>query len=169
MENLRKRTEKEKADLRKFAISEFARDVLSIGDNIQRALDHVPEDAAERDPALKSFREGVQLLERELLAVLERHGVRRIVPDLEPFNPHLHQAVMEEQNPAVPAGTVLQVFQAGFIIDERCLRPAMVSVSRGGPKPAKPEAQVGAADTQGPTDGAGSGEPGAGEGGAETG
>lgn len=140
MDNLRKRTEREKADVRKYAISDFARDVLGIGDNIQRAINHVPKEDAEKDPALQSFLEGVQLLERELLSILERHGVSRIIPDNEPFNPHLHQAVMEEENAALPAGTVMQVFQAGFMIADRCLRPAVVSISRGGPKGAKPEA-----------------------------
>ena len=88
------------------------------------------------DAALKSFLEGVTLTERELLNVLERYGIRKIIPHNEPFNPHVHQAVMEMQRTDVPAGTVVQVFQAGFVIEDRVLRPAMVAVAKGGPKPA---------------------------------
>jgi molecular chaperone GrpE len=137
LENLRRRTEREKADMAKYAISEFARDVIGIGDNIQRAIDHVPFDAAETDSTLKSFLEGVQLLERELLATLDRHGVVRVNPQGEKFDPNKHQAVMEQEAPDVPSGTVLQVLQAGFMIAERTLRPAVVVVSRGGAKTPK--------------------------------
>jgi molecular chaperone GrpE len=134
LDNVRRRTEREKLDISKYAISEFARDVIGIGDNIQRAIDHVPADATNSDPALKSFLDGVQLLERELLASLERHGVVRNIPTGERFDPNRHQAVMEQENPDVPTGTVLQVLQPGFMIDERVLRPAVVIVSRGGAK-----------------------------------
>ena len=92
----------------------------------------MPAGAAEQDAALKSFLEGVTMTERELLNVLERHGIKRIQPINEPFNPHLHQAVMEIQRTDVPAGTVVQVFQAGFIIEDRVLRPAMVAWPRAG-------------------------------------
>ena len=134
MENIRKRAEREREETSKYAISKLARDVVGVGDNFQRAIEAVPAGAAEQDPALRSFLDGVTMTERELLNVLERHGIKRIQPVNEPFNPHLHQAVMEIQRTDVPAGTAVQVFQAGYTIGERVLRPAMVAVSKGGPK-----------------------------------
>jgi len=146
IENVRKRAEREKEDTAKYAITKLARDVVNVGDNFQRAIEAVPAGAAEQDPALKSFLDGVTMTERELLNVLERHGIQRIHPLNEPFNPYLHQAVMEIQRTDVPAGTAVQVFQAGYTIEGRVLRPAMVAVSKGGPKAdAPPEAPPGAA------------------------
>lgn len=139
MENLRRRTERDKADTAKYAVSNFARDVLTVADNIQRAIDHVPEEAAEKDPALKSFLDGVQVTERELLNVLERHGIARLDPKGERFDPNRHQAMFEVEDASVAEGTIVQVVQAGYVIAERVLRPAMVGVSKGGPKPAKAE------------------------------
>lgn len=153
MDNVRKRLEREKADQAKFAISKFARDVVGIGDNVQRAIDAVPHRLVEQDPALKSFVEGVTMIERELLAVLGRHGIKRIEPKGEPFDPHHHQAVVEVPSAEVAAGLVTQVFQSGYMIEERILRPAMVAVSKGGPKPqppaeaAPPDATPGGADS----------------------
>lgn len=145
-ENVRRRMEKEKEDTAKYAITKFARDVFSVGDNFQRAISAVPAEAAEKDPALKNFLDGVILAERDFRGALEKNGVRLIDPAGQPFNPHHHQAVMEQENTSVPAGTVLQVFEPGYLIDERCLRPAMVIVSRGGPKAGKrPEAVLEAA------------------------
>lgn len=138
MDNVRKRLEREKADQAKFAITKFARDVVGIGDNVQRALDAVPHRLVEQDMALKSFVEGVTMIEREFISVLGKHGVTRLDPKGEPFNPHHHQAVVEVPSPDVPAGMVTQVFQAGYMIEERVLRPAMVSVSKGAPKPQPP-------------------------------
>jgi molecular chaperone GrpE len=136
-ENVRRRLEREKEETAKYAITRFAKDILSVGDNFQRAIDAVPKNAVETDPALKTFLDGVVLAEREFRAALERHGVKSIDPAGQPFNPHQHQAVMEQENANVPSGTVLQVFQTGYMIDDRCLRPAMVVVSKGGPKVAK--------------------------------
>ena len=134
IENLRKRSEREKEDIAKYATSRLARDIVTVGDNFQRAISAVPADAAENDPALKSFLEGVTLTERELLNALERHGIRRQEAMNEPFNPHLHQAVMEIPRSDVAEGTIVQVFQPGFMIEDRVLRPAMVAVAKGGPK-----------------------------------
>jgi molecular chaperone GrpE len=143
MDNLRKRTEREKAELAKYAISKFARDIVGVGDNFQRAIAAVPPGAAEQDPALMSLIEGVTMSEREFLNVLERHGVKRIDPTGELFNPHLHQAVMEQPSTDLPSGSVLRVVQAGYSIEDRVLRPAMVVVAKGGPKPIKPAETVG--------------------------
>jgi molecular chaperone GrpE len=136
-ENVRKRYEREKEETAKYAISKFARDIVNVGDNFQRAIDAVPAGAAEREPALKSFLEGVTLTERELINVLERHGIKRLNPKDEPFNPHLHQAMMEVPRGDVAPGTVVQVFQAGYTIEDRVLRPAMVVVAKAEPKPAE--------------------------------
>jgi len=136
-ENVRRRLEKEKEETAKYAITKFAKDILTVGDNFQRVIAAVPKDAVAHDPALRSLLDGVVLAERDYKSALERHGIRIIDPLGQPFNPHNHQAVMEQENPAVPAGTVLQVFQVGYLIDERCLRPAMVVVSRGGPRLAR--------------------------------
>ena len=141
MENLRRRTEREKADTARYAITNFARDVLTVGDNLKRTVDHVPAEAAAQDPALKTFLEGVELTERELLNVLERHGVTRIEPLGQRFDPNCHQAMYEVQNADVPEGTVVDVMQSGYAIGDRCLRPALVAVAKGGAKQPKPQAQ----------------------------
>jgi len=137
MDNLRKRMEREKIDGAKYAITKFAVDIVGISDNFQRAIAAVPPGASDQDGPLKSMVEGVVMTERAFLQVLERHGVRRIDPMGELFNPNRHQAVMEQDNPEVPAGTVIQVFQLGYMIEDRILRPAMVVVAKGGAKPAK--------------------------------
>jgi molecular chaperone GrpE len=134
IENLRKRMERDKEEIAKYAITKLARDIVGVGDNLQRAIGAIPVGAAEQDPALKSFLEGVTLTERDLLNALERHGIRRQQPMNEPFNPHLHQAVMEMPRSDVPEGTIVEVFQPGFTIEDRVLRPAMVAVAKGGPK-----------------------------------
>ena len=135
MENLRRRTEREKSDTARYAISNFARDVLTVGDNLKRTVQHVPAEAAAQDPALKSFLEGVEITERELLNVLERHGVTQIDPLGQRFDPNCHQAMYEVQNAEVPEGTVVDVMQSGYMIGDRCLRPALVAVAKGGAKP----------------------------------
>jgi molecular chaperone GrpE len=138
MENLRKRGAKEREDMAKYAIQKFAGDVVNVADNFERAITSVPVDAAADDTAFKSLLDGVSLTEREFLNVLERHGVRRISPLGQPFNPHQHQAVMEAQDPSVSPGTIVQVFQNGYVIEDRVLRPAMVVVAKGGAKPSRP-------------------------------
>ena len=144
MENLRKRTTREVADARTYGISGFARDILDIADNLQRALDAVPAEAkAAADPGLKALIEGVELTERSLLNTLEKNGVKKFDPAGEKFDPNFQQAMYEVPDPSVPAGTVVQVVQAGFTIGERVLRPALVAVSKGGAK-AAPGADVSA-------------------------
>lgn len=138
MENLRRRTEREKSDTSRYAISNFARDVLTIGDNLRRTVEHVPADAASQDPALKSFLEGVELTERELQNMLERHGVIRIEPLGQRFDPNCQQAMYEVESKDVPEGTVVEVMQSGYMIGDRCLRPALVAVSKGGGREATP-------------------------------
>ena len=141
MENLRKRTERERSELKKYAVSEFARDILPLSDNFQRAIDAVPLEAAEQDEALKSFLEGVKMNERQLQKVLERHGVTQLDPKGEKFDPNMHQAVQQIDNAELPNNTVCEVFQVGYVIADRVLRPAVVSVAKGGPKSVHPSGE----------------------------
>jgi molecular chaperone GrpE len=141
MENLRRRTEREIVDGRLYGITGFARDVLSIADNMRRALDAVDaETRARADAGVKALLDGVELTERELQKMLEKHGIKKFEPLGEKFDPNLHQAMFEVPDPAVPPGMVAQVVQAGYKIGERVLRPALVGVSKGGPKPSGTEA-----------------------------
>jgi len=149
MENLRRRTEREVADARVYGISSFARDVLGVADNMRRALDAVgPELRSNADAAIKALIEGVELTERELLKSLEKNGIRKIEPLGEKFDPNIHQAMYEVPDASVPAGSVVQVMQPGYLIGERVLRPALVGVSKGGPKVA-PAANNNAGDNVG--------------------
>jgi molecular chaperone GrpE len=118
----------------KFGIERFARDTLSVADNLGRALGALPADLESLDPALRNVIVGVQATERELLSVLERHGVTRIEALGKPFNAEFHQAMMEVQDPTVPAGTVMQELIPGYLLAGRLLRAAMVAVSKGGPQ-----------------------------------
>jgi molecular chaperone GrpE len=137
MENLRQRTRREVADAKTYGITGFARDVLDIADNLQRALDAVPAEArAAAGPGLTALIEGVELTERSLLNALEKKGVKRFDPMGQKFDPNFQQAMYEVPDPSVPSGTVVQVVQAGFMIGERVLRPALVGVSKGGAKAA---------------------------------
>ncbi|WP_341703111.1 nucleotide exchange factor GrpE [Ferrovibrio sp.] len=143
-ENLRKRLEREKEDAAKFAAGRFARDILTVADNLRRAVESAPkpaEGAAESDP-VHGLIAGVEATERELLGVFERHGIARIEPKNEKFDPNLHQAMFEVEDATVPAGTVVQVIAAGYVQHGRLLRAAMVGVSKGGPQD---ELQPGAA------------------------
>jgi molecular chaperone GrpE len=135
MENLRKRTEREGADSRLYGVTSFARDILGVADNMRRALDALPAEArASAQAGLKALVEGVELTERELLKALEKNGVRQFNPQGEKFDPNFHQAMFEVPDPSVPAGSIVQVVQPGYKIGERVLRPALVGVSKGGPR-----------------------------------
>jgi molecular chaperone GrpE len=136
MENLRRRTEREISDAKAYAVTSFARDMLGSADNLRRALESLPEGArAAEEPALKALIEGVELTERDLVKTMERHGVRKIDPQGEKFDPNMHQAMFEAPDPEIGKGLVSKVVQAGYKIGERVLRPALVGVSAGAPKP----------------------------------
>ncbi|WP_428641216.1 nucleotide exchange factor GrpE [Roseibium sp.] len=148
MENLRRRTEKEIKDARQYAVSGFARDMLTVSDNLRRALEALPdEDRKNADAGVASLIEGVEMIERDLLNQLEKNGVKKLTPEGQKFDPHFHQAMFEVPNTEVPNNTVVQVVQAGYVIGERVLRPAMVGVSKGGPKEAAPQPQADAGQT----------------------
>jgi molecular chaperone GrpE len=135
MENLRRRTEREVSDAKAYGVTSFARDMLSVADNLRRALDSLPAEARESaDTAAKSLIEGVEVTERDFLSRLSRHGVKKLEPKGERFDPNLHEALFEVPDESVPAGTVAQVVESGYTIADRVLRPAKVGVSKGGPK-----------------------------------
>ncbi len=135
MENLRRRTEKEVADAKTYGVTSFARDMLTFADNLKRALDNVPQEARENaDAVLKSFVEGIELTERDFLSRLSRHGVRKLEPKGQKFDPNFHEALFEAHDESLPPGAVAQVVEDGFAIGERVLRPAKVGVAKGGAK-----------------------------------
>ena len=139
MENLRKRTEREVTDARVYGIASFARDVLQVADNMHRALEAIgPELREHADGKMKALIEGVELTERELMKALEKSGVKKFSPTAEKFDPNFHQAMFEMENPEVPPGHVAQVVQAGYMIGDRVLRPALVAVAKAAktPRPA---------------------------------
>jgi molecular chaperone GrpE len=139
MENLRRRTDREVADARAYGVSGLARDLIGVADNLRRALEAAGESAAAIEGPAKALHEGVELIERELLKVLERHGVKRFDPRGAKFDPNFHQAIFEVCDANVPSGSVAQVIQPGYMIGERVLRPAIVGVAKEGPKPAPSE------------------------------
>ena len=133
MENQRRRAEREREDTQKYAIDKFARDLLSVADNLRRALEAAP---AGEDERLRNFVTGVEVTERELLAIFERSQIKRIEALGQRFDANFHEAVFEADDPTKPAGTILQVMAPGYTLAGRLLRAAMVSVSRGGPREA---------------------------------
>jgi molecular chaperone GrpE len=136
MENLRRRTEKEVADSKTYGVTALARDMLTFADNLRRALDNVPAEAREAaDNALRAFVEGIELTERDFLSRLARHGVRKLEPKGQKFDPNFHEAMFEAHDESVPPGTVAHVVEEGFAIGARVLRPAKVGVAKGGAKP----------------------------------
>jgi molecular chaperone GrpE len=142
-ENVRRRGQREREDAAKYAVAGFAKELLSVADNLRRALDSLPAEEA-RDPRTVSLLEGVEATERELLAVFERNGVRRIDPEGEPFDHNFHQAIFEAERPGKPAGTIIEVLQPGYVLHDRLLRPAMVGVAK---ETRTPEEPVESADT----------------------
>tara|TARA_R110002126_G_scaffold213048_2_gene359555 strand:- start:16890 stop:17546 length:657 start_codon:yes stop_codon:yes gene_type:complete len=135
MDNLRRRTAREVRDAKSYSVSNFARDMLAVSDNLRRALDAIPDETREAaDAGLNALIEGVEMTERSMLSTLERHGVKKLSPSGEKFDPNFHQAMFEVPNPDVPNNTVVEVVQDGFVIGERVLRPAMVGVAKGGAK-----------------------------------
>lgn len=131
VENVRRRAEKEVSDARSYGAANFARDMLTFADNLGRALENAPRDA---DGALKTMIEGVGVIAADFQSRLTRHGVKKMEPQGQKFDPNMHEALFEIPDETVPAGTVLQVVEDGYTIGERMLRPAKVGVSRGGPK-----------------------------------
>ena len=130
-ENLRKRSERERAEASLYAATSFARDLLSVADSLDRALQSVPEEGRDQlDEATRNLLAGIEVTHKELLNVFSRYGINRIEPMGEKFDPHFHQAMFEVPDPSAQPGTVVQIMQAGYTIGERCLRPALVGVAK---------------------------------------
>jgi molecular chaperone GrpE len=145
-ENVRRRAQREREDATKYAIANFAREVLQVSDNLHRALEAIPAAALAEDEALKNLHEGVSATERQLDAALERQQVKRVWPMGEKFDANLHQAMFEVQTAEQAPGTVVQVMQAGYLIHDRLLRPALVGVAKQ-PTGDAPPAGTGKVDT----------------------
>ncbi len=133
-ENVRRRLEQQAEDRGKYAVGNFAKDVLQVADNLHRALESIPAEARASDPMAHKLVEGVELTERTFHSTLERYGIKKIESLGQRFDPHLHQAMMEIEDATRPAGMVILEMQAGYVIHDRLLREAMVGVSKGGPK-----------------------------------
>lgn len=135
VENVRRRAEKEAGDAKLYGVANFAREMLTFADNLRRAIESVPAEArAGLDPAVAAFVEGVEVTERDFLSRLARFGVKKIEAQGAKFDPNQHEALFEIPDETLPAGTVAQVVEQGYMIGERVLRPAKVGVTRGGPK-----------------------------------
>jgi len=141
-ENVRRRAQREREDALKYAVAGFAKELLSVADNLRRALDSLPQSEV-KDERTRGLVTGVEATERELLSVFERHGLRRIDPEGERFDHNLHQAIFEAERPGKPGGIVIEVLQPGYVLHDRLLRPAMVGVAKQTPKPADPAEPAG--------------------------
>ncbi len=140
-QNARRRAKLDVEEAHKFAVSRFAKDLLSVADNLARALAALSADIDGVDDRLKNVIAGVQATERELQAIFERHGIRKIAAQDAPFDPQLHQAVSQVEDPSRPNSSVAQVFMDGYTLNDRLLRPAMVVVAKGGPAGPRPAAR----------------------------
>ncbi len=136
-ENIKRRGEREKTDLRKYAIADFARDMLAVSDNLQRALSAVSDQHRQGNPEMAQLLEGVELTQRELQGHFDKHGIKEVNPLGEKMDPNLHQAVVQIDAPEATQGTVVQVIQVGYVIQDRLLRAAMVGVAKGEPAASK--------------------------------
>ncbi|MBO31520.1 MAG: nucleotide exchange factor GrpE [Rhodospirillaceae bacterium] len=133
-ENIRRRTEREKHDMSKYAITNFARQIVSVADNLMRAIDSVSEEARTANDEFNNLYVGIEMTGRELTTSFEQFGIKEIDATGKKFDHNLHQAMFEIDDPSQPAGLVVQEVQRGYTIYDRLLRPAMVGVSKGGPK-----------------------------------
>jgi len=141
-ENTRRRFSKELEETRKYAVSNFAKEMLVVADNFRRALEAIPKESAAGDETLKQLITGVEATERQLLASFDKFGIKKMNSLGQPFDPHFHQVMMEVEDPSKPAGTIVQVIQEGYMIHDRLLREAVVSVAKGGPKATKIDTSV---------------------------
>lgn len=131
-ENVRNRARREREEALRYAAAPLAKDLLPVADNLRRAIEAVPSEAAENDERMKNLLVGVEMTEKSLLDALAKHGVASVDPLGERLDPHRHEAMMEVQDPSKPPGTVAQVFEIGYVLHERLLRPARVAVAAGG-------------------------------------
>ncbi len=154
-ENVRRRAERDKEDAYKYAVANFARDMLTVADNLRRAMESIEPEVRKSDPAVDKVIEGLELTEREMLATFERYGIKPVAALGEKFDHNLHEALFEVEDKSRPAGTVCQVMETGYTLNGRLLRPAKVGVAKGGVKvepkaAASPPAEAAAAPKAGP-------------------
>lgn len=129
-ENTRRRALKEREDIRKYAVADFARDLLDFADNFRRAIESIPADLAGGDERIKSVVTGIEAMEREILSRFEKHGIKKITPLDEPFNPNFHEVMFEAPGTGKPAGVIVQVIESGYMLHDRLLRPARVGIAK---------------------------------------
>ena len=142
-ENIRRRAERDLAEASQYAVTKFARDMLAIADNFSRALAACPPDLrAAADPQIRAVLDGVEATDRQLMGTLERYGVKQVSTEGGKFDPNLHQAIAEVPGNGKPPGTIVDVVQSGFMIGDRLLRPAMVTVARRDETPASVDAKA---------------------------
>lgn len=141
-ENVRRRAQRDREETLKYAAAPVVKDLLSVADNLQRALESVPQEQLGANEPVRNLHLGVEMTLKELQSVFDRHGIRFIDPLGERLDPHSHEAMYEVEDPSKPAGTVVQVVQAGYRLHDRLLRPARVGVAKGGPKPGAVEAEA---------------------------
>ncbi|WP_259781860.1 nucleotide exchange factor GrpE [Aestuariispira ectoiniformans] len=134
VENVRRRADKERQDGQKYAVSPLAKELLPVADNLRRALEAIPGDLAQGDDQIKNMVMGIEMTEKQLLDAFEKVNIQRVNPQGEKFDYQLHQAMSEAEGTGQPAGTVVQVLQAGYVLADRLLRPAMVVVAKGDPE-----------------------------------
>jgi molecular chaperone GrpE len=142
-ENVRRRAARDKDDAGKFAMAGFAREIVGVADNLSRALEAITPESLEKDATLKTLFEGIQATERQLETAFDKQAIKKVWPLGEKFDSNLHQAMFEVPGTDKPAGTVVQVLQAGYTLHERLLRPAMVGVAKGQPAPSAPDQSAG--------------------------
>jgi molecular chaperone GrpE len=138
-ENLRRRAQREREDTAKYAITNFAREIISVADNLQRALASLPETPTDAADPITAFTDGVKMTERELQSIFERHGIEKIEPEGQKFDHDRHEAMFEMPTADAPAGTVVQVFEVGYMLKDRLLRAAKVAVAKALPAPDESE------------------------------
>lgn len=164
-ENSRRRTQRDRDEALKHAPAVIAKDILTVADNLRRAIEHIPQEALAYDEALANLATGVEMTERLLLSAFEKHNIRQINPLGERFDSNFHQAMFEMPGTGQAPGTIVQVMEAGYLIHDRLLRPALVGVAKADapgdppPMPSEPEDEIYAAE--GPADGTDAGDPGA--------
>lgn len=141
-ENTRRRAQKEREDARKFAISGFAKDLLSVSDNLRRALDAIPDELKNENEQIKSLVEGIEATERELLRAYEKNGITAIDTTNSVFDPNIHEVMFETPGTGQPGGTIIQTLEMGYMLNKRLLRPARVGIAKddgsGEPPPETP-------------------------------
>ncbi len=130
-ENVRRRAALDREEALKYSISNFARELLAVADNLRRAMDHLPKESTNQlSDEMKALVEGVEMTEKELLSAFEKHGIKKVTPMGEKFNHDLHQAMFEIETDEHEPGIIVELMQSGYVIHDRLLRPAMVGVAK---------------------------------------